>query len=47
MAGHTAVVFAGRVWRSGEAFGYALCGALIVAGLLLPWPPPMQAALLS
>jgi hypothetical protein len=43
----TAVVFVEKVWRSGEAFGYAVGGALILTGLLLPWLPPMQTALLS
>jgi predicted metal-binding membrane protein len=47
MAGLTAVVFMEKVWRSGEAFGYAVGGALILTGLLLPWLPPMQTALLS
>ena len=47
MAVLTAVVFVEKVWRSGEAFGYAVGGALILIGLLLPWLPPMQAALLS
>jgi hypothetical protein len=41
------MVFAEKVWRSGEAFDYTLCDALIVAGLVLPWLPPMHAALLS
>jgi predicted metal-binding membrane protein len=47
MASLTAVVFVEKVWRSGEAFGYAVGGALILTGLLLPWLPPMQSALLS
>jgi Predicted metal-binding integral membrane protein (DUF2182)/Protein of unknown function (DUF1326) len=47
MAGLTAVVFVEKVWRSGKAFGYAVGGALILAGLLLPWLPPMQTALLG
>jgi predicted metal-binding membrane protein len=47
MAGLTAVVFVEKVWRSGEAFGYAVGGALILAGLVLPWLPSMQGALLS
>jgi predicted metal-binding membrane protein len=47
MAGLTAVVFVEKVWRSGAAFGYAVGGAMILTGLLLPWLPPMQAALLS
>ena len=47
MAGLTAVVFVEKVWRSGKAFGYAVGGLLTLAGLLLPWLPPMQTALLS
>ena len=47
MAGLTAVVFVEKVWRSGQAFGYAVGGALILTGLLLPWLPPIQTALLS
>jgi predicted metal-binding membrane protein len=47
MAGLTAVVFVEKVWRSGQAFGYAVGGALILTGLLLPWLLPMQTALLS
>jgi predicted metal-binding membrane protein len=47
MAGLTAVVFVEKVWRSGEAFGYVVGGALILAGLLLPWLPLMQTALLT
>jgi predicted metal-binding membrane protein len=47
MAGLTAVVFLEKVWRSGEAFGYAVGGVMILAGLLVPWLPPMQAALLG
>ena len=47
MAGLTAVVFVEKVWRSGQAFGYAAGGALILTGLLLPWLPPMQTALLG
>jgi predicted metal-binding membrane protein len=47
MVGLTALVFVEKVWRSGKAFGYAVGGALTLAGLLLPWLPPMQAALLS
>jgi predicted metal-binding membrane protein len=47
MAGLTAVVFAEKAWRSGKAFGYATGGTLILTGLLLPWLPPMQTALLS
>jgi predicted metal-binding membrane protein len=47
MAGLTAVVFVEKVWRSGQAFGYAVGSALILTGLLLPWLPPMQTALLG
>jgi predicted metal-binding membrane protein len=47
MAGLTAVVFVEKVWRSGKAFGYAVGGAMILAGLLLPWLPPMKTALLG
>ena len=47
MAGLTAVVFVEKVWRSGKAFGYAVGGAMILAGLLLPWLPGMKAALLG
>ncbi len=47
MVAPTAVVFVEKVWRSGEAFGAAVGGALILTGLLLPWLPPMQTALLS
>ena len=47
MAGLTAVVFLEKVWRSGKAFGYAVGGAMILAGLLLPWLPPMKTALLG
>ena len=47
MVALTAVVFVEKVWRSGEAFGYAVGGALILTGLLLPWLPSMQTALLS
>jgi predicted metal-binding membrane protein len=47
MAGLTAVVFAEKVWRSGEAFGYAVGGMMILAGLLLPWLPPVKSALLG
>ncbi|HLI36159.1 MAG TPA: DUF2182 domain-containing protein [Streptosporangiaceae bacterium] len=47
MAGLTAVVFLEKVWRSGQAFGYAAGGAMILTGLLLPWLPPVQAALLG
>jgi predicted metal-binding membrane protein len=43
----TAVVFVEKVWRSGEAFGRAVGGALILTGVLLPWLPAMQAALLG
>jgi predicted metal-binding membrane protein len=47
MVALTAVVFVEKVWRSGHAFGYAVGGALILTGLLLPWLPTMQSALLS
>jgi len=47
MVGLTAAVFVEKVWRSGQAFGYAVGGALIPTGLLLPWLPAMQTALLS
>ena len=47
MVGLTAVVFMEKVWRSGKAFGYAIGGAMILAGLLLPWLPSMQTALLG
>jgi hypothetical protein len=47
MAGLTALVFVEKVWRSGQALGYAVGGALILTGLLLPWLSPMQTALLS
>jgi predicted metal-binding membrane protein len=47
MAGLTAVVFVEKIWRSGKAFGYAAGGAMILAGLLLPWLPPINAALLG
>jgi predicted metal-binding membrane protein len=47
MIGLTAVVFVEKIWRSGQAFGYAVGAALVLAALLLPWLPPMQSALLS
>jgi predicted metal-binding membrane protein len=47
MVALTAVVFVEKIWRSGEAFGYAVGGALILTGLLLPWLPSMQTALLG
>jgi len=47
MAGLTALVFLEKVWRSGSAFGRAAGGAMILAGLLLPWLAPMKAALLG
>jgi predicted metal-binding membrane protein len=47
MVGLTAVVFLEKVWRSGQAFGYAVGFALLIAGMLLPWLPSMQTALLS
>jgi predicted metal-binding membrane protein len=47
MVALTAVVFVEKIWHSGEAFGYAVGGALILTGLLLPWLPSMQTALLG
>jgi predicted metal-binding membrane protein len=47
MVALTAVVFVEKVWRSGKAFGAAVGGALILTGLLLPWLPLMQTALLT
>jgi len=47
MVGLTAVVFVEKVWRSGQAFGYAAGCALILTGLFLPWMPAMQTAFLS
>ena len=47
MAGPTAVVFVEKVWRSGEAFGYAVGGMMILAGPLLPWLSPVKSALLG
>ena len=47
MVGLTAVVFVEKVWRSGQAFGYAVGVALILTALLLPWLPTMQTALLG
>src|SRR6185312_10911407 len=47
MVALTAVVFVEKVWRSGEAFGYAAGALMIIAALLLPWLPPVQTALLS
>jgi predicted metal-binding membrane protein len=47
MAGLTAVVFVEKTWRSGKALGYAVGGVMILAGLLLPWLPPIQATLLG
>ncbi len=46
MVGLTAVVFIEKVWRSGQAFGYAVGGAMILAAVVLPWLPPAQGALL-
>jgi hypothetical protein len=37
----------GKVWRHGKGFGYAVGGAMILAGLLLPWLFWMEAALLG
>lgn len=45
--GLTAVVFLEKVWRSGRAFSHVVGGVMILAGLLLPWLPPMAAALLG
>jgi predicted metal-binding membrane protein len=47
MVGLTAVVFVEKVWRSGTAFGYAVGGLMILAGLLLPWLTPVKSALLG
>src|SRR6201993_1431687 len=47
MAALTAVVFLEKVWRSRQAFGYAVGGLMILAGLLLPWLPLERAALLG
>ena len=47
MVALTAVVFVEKVWRSGEVFGHVVGGALILTGLLLPWLPTMQTALLG
>jgi predicted metal-binding membrane protein len=47
MVGLTAVVFVEKVWRSGVGFGYAVGGALILSGLLLPWLPSMQSFVLG
>jgi predicted metal-binding membrane protein len=46
MIGLTAVVFVEKIWRSGQAFGYAVGAALVLAAVLLPWLPSMQSALL-
>jgi predicted metal-binding membrane protein len=46
MIGLTAVVFVEKIWRSGQAFGYAVGAALVVAAVLLPWLPSVQSALL-
>jgi hypothetical protein len=43
----TAVVFAEKIWRSGQAFGYAAGALMMIAALLLPWLPPVQTALLG
>ena len=43
----TAVVFAEKIWRSGQAFGYAVGATMIIAALLLPWLSPVQTALLG
>jgi predicted metal-binding membrane protein len=47
MVALTAVVFAEKIWRSGQAFGYAVGALMITAALLLPWLPPVQTALLG
>ncbi|HET9080540.1 MAG TPA: DUF2182 domain-containing protein [Trebonia sp.] len=47
MVALTAVVFAEKIWRSGQAFGYAVGALMIIAALLLPWLPPVQTALLG
>jgi predicted metal-binding membrane protein len=47
MVGLTAVVFVEKLWRSGQAFGYAVGAGLIVSALLLPWLPSLQSALLT
>jgi predicted metal-binding membrane protein len=47
MVGLTAVVFVEKVWRSGVVFGYAVGGALLLGGLLLPWLPSMQSFVLG
>jgi predicted metal-binding membrane protein len=47
MVALTAVVFAEKIWRSGQAFGYAIGALMIIAALLLPWLPPVQTALLG
>jgi len=41
------VILVEKIWRSGQAFGYAVGAALIFAALLLPWLSPMQSALLT
>jgi predicted metal-binding membrane protein len=47
MVALTAVVFVEKIWRSGQAFGYAVGGLMIVAALLLPWLPSVQTTLLG
>jgi predicted metal-binding membrane protein len=47
MVALTAVVFAEKIWRSGQAFGYAVGALMIIAALLLPWLSPVQTALLG
>ena len=39
MVALTAVVFAEKIWRSGQAFGYAVGALMIITALLLPWLP--------
>jgi predicted metal-binding membrane protein len=47
MVALTAVVLVEKIWRSGQAFGYAVGGLMIVAALLLPWLPSVQTSLLG
>jgi predicted metal-binding membrane protein len=46
MVALTAVVLVEKVWVYGERFGYAVGGAMILTGCLLPWLAAMQSALL-
>lgn len=41
MVALTAVVFAEKIWRSGQALGYAV-GVLMITVALLPWLPPCR-----